>query len=419
MTIPFRDRPGPATDQQAVTTGKPSPSQLIRNLTALEQAIGLFVLPDHLLRRLARRLRPIEVAANTTVVTQGAVGDGLLLVERGSCLAAVQPEPDRLVPVAKLREGDLCGEGAVLGEPSPVSVVTETDCGLLTIDVVGLRAVVPPGGLEDAALSEQFRRRLSGQREMAARAWRDAEAPSGEAALIAVFGPKGGSGSTTIALNLAAELAKDGSGEVLVIDLDFPFTPAALLSGLVPTSSLMRASWAASLGTLAELRDELIGAAQAHPSGYLLLAGVQRIEEPELVTTEQVTTAIRALRGAFRHIVVDLGSSLTEITLNVVDQARHVVLVVTPELPSLKSGRDVLKLFRESLRIPDERLALVLNQRQAAAAVPRESVERTLGLAPVVEIRHDGARPERAALSGEALSATDPKSEVARGIHRL
>jgi len=254
---------------------------------------------------------------------------------------------------------------------------------------------------------------------MAGHAWRDVEAPSGEAAVIAVYGPKGGSGTTTIALNLAAELARGGARDVLVVDLDLPFTPAALLSGLVPTDSLMRASWAGSLGTVAELRDELLGAVQSHSSGYQLLSAVLRIEEPELLTTEQVTTAIRALRGAFRYIVIDLGSSLGEITLSLVDQARHLVLVTTPELPSLKAGRDVLKLFRESLGIPDERLLLVLNQRAAASPVQRDAVERTLGLAPAVEVHHDGARPERAALTGDALVVIDHKSEVTRGVQAL
>jgi Flp pilus assembly CpaE family ATPase len=419
MSIPFREGIGLATGERVAPVPRPTASRIVRNLTAMEQAMGFSVLPDHLLRRLARRLRPVALGPGATVLTQGVVGDSLFLLERGACQVGVRTEAGELVAVSTLHETALCGEAAALGEPSAVTVVTKTDCRLLALDVASLRAIVPPAGEAGIALREHLARRVASNGEMSRRVWRDVAAPSGEAAVIAVYGPKGGSGTTTIALNLAAELAKGGSREVLVVDLDLPFTPAALLSGLVPTDSLMRASWAGSLGTLAELRDELLSAVQLHPSGYLLISAVLRIEEPELLTTEQVTTAIRALRGAFRYIVVDLGSSLGEITLSLVDQARHLVLVATPELPSLKACRDVLKLFRESLGIPDERLVLVLNQRSAAPAVQRDTVERTLGLVPAVEVRHDGGRPERAALTGDVLVVTEHKSEIAKAVHTL
>jgi Flp pilus assembly CpaE family ATPase len=419
MSIPFREGVELAAGERMAPAPRPTVSRIVRSLAAMELSVGFSVLPDHLLRRLARRLRPVELGPGATVVTQGVVGDSLFILEHGTCQVGIRTEAGELAAIATLREPDLCGESAALGEPSPVTVVTKSDCRLLALDLVSLRAIVPAAEEAGSALREHLARRVASQVDMSRRVWRDVAAPSGEASVIAVYGPKGGSGTTTIALNLAAELAKGGSREVLVVDLDLPFTPAALLSGLVPTDSLMRASWAGSLGTMAELRDELLSAVQVHPSGYVLISAVLRIEEPELLTTEQVTTAVRALRGAFRYIVLDLGSSLGEITLSLVDLARHLVLVATPELPSLKACRDVLKLFRESLGIPDERLLLVLNQRSATPAVQRDSVERTLGIVPAVEVRHDGSRPERAALTGDVLAATDPKSEISKGIHAL
>lgn len=419
MSVPFRDSSSQADAERPPASGRLAPSQVVRNLTALEQSLGLYSLPDHVLRRLARRLRPIDVPAGATIVASGAAGDTLYLIEQGTCVVSIDGAGGRRMPIATLHSGELFGEAAVLDQPSPVSATAETECRLLTLDMVSLRAVVPRGAAAGAIMQEQLAKRLATRMAMVQRAHHDAEAPPAEAVVIAFYAPKGGSGTTTVVLNLAAELAKGGPGEVLVVDLAFPFTPAALLAGLVPTSSLMRASWAGSLGTVAELRDELLGAAQVHPSGFMVIGGVQRVEEAELLTTDQVGMAVRALRGAFKYVLVDLGSALGEITLSLVDQARYVVLVVTPELPSLKGGRDVLKLLRESLEIPDERLLLVLNQRTATAAVSRESVERTLGLVPAVEIRHDGGRPERAALTGEVLSATDPKSEIARGVSRL
>ena len=95
------------------------------------------------------------------------------------------------------------------------------------------------------------------------------------------------------------------------------------------------------------------------------------------------------------------------------------MLVVSPELPSLKGARDVLRLLHDNLHLPDERVTLVLNRRQPDQVVLRESVMRTLGRAPDVEVSYDGSRPERAALTGAALVMSDPRSEITKGTRRL
>jgi pilus assembly protein CpaE len=234
--------------------------------------------------------------------------------------------------------------------------------------------------------------------------------------VIAFYAPKGGSGRTTIALNLAAQLAKGDPGDVLLMDLDFPHNQAALLSGLVPTGSLARAR-RASQGE--GLEDTLLSGAELHNAGYMVLAGALRAEEAELVDSELVTQAIRTLRRSFGHLVVDLGASLSEVALSVFDLAERVVVVITPELPSLRGAQDVLRILHDVLHVPDERITLVLNHRQANAVVPREAVERTLGRRPDLEIAHDGNRSERAALDGTVVAVSDPKSEMAKATRTL
>src|SRR5207248_8046736 len=63
-----------------------------------------------------------------------------------------------------------------------------------------------------------------------------------EATVVGVYSPKGGSGGTCISLNLVGALARRYPGEVLLLDLDFPYSHSALLAGLVPTSCLARMS---------------------------------------------------------------------------------------------------------------------------------------------------------------------------------
>jgi Flp pilus assembly CpaE family ATPase len=105
--------------------------------------------------------------------------------------------------------------------------------------------------------------------------------------------------------------------------------------------------------------------------------------------------------------------------LGVFDLATYAIVVVTPELPSLKGTQDALRIIHDLMHFPDQGVKLLLNQRQANALVPQTTVERALGRVPDVVIGHDGNKPERAALDGTVLAATDPKSEIAKGTRRL
>jgi pilus assembly protein CpaE len=393
------------------------PSQIMSNFVNLERAPVLFTLVDPQLRRLARRLRPIELGRGTRVIQANQAGGGLYLIEHGSCGVAVETQPDHLVTVARLREGDVFGETALIDEPSAVSVITLDDCRLLAADRTSLRAVLPTDGPEASELRPLILRRQEAYRELAGLSGR-VNRP-GEAVVTAVYAPKGGSGRTTIALNLAAQLARGNPGSVLLIDLDLPYTQAALLCGLIPNGSLTTASWRASLGTDSDLEDALIGAAQLHTSGFMVLPAVVKVEESELIEAEQVSRALKVLRTTFRHIVVDLGISLNELSLGVFDAASHAIVVVAPELPSLRGGQDALRIIHDLMHFPEEGIKVVLNQRQANAVVPRATVERALGRPPDAVIGYDGDKPERAALKGAILAVSDRKSQISKGTLRL
>ena len=152
----------------------------------------LFALPDHQLRRLARRMWTLNVPGGTTVVHQGAMGDSLYLVEQGTCVMTVVVEEGQPSPVSRLGPGDVFGESALLGEPSPVAVTASDSCRLLVIDGTSLRAAVPPGGLEATELREQAARRQTMQVELATRVRAVASIPTGEGVVVAVYAPKGG-----------------------------------------------------------------------------------------------------------------------------------------------------------------------------------------------------------------------------------
>jgi len=150
----------------------------------------------------------------------------------------------------------------------------------------------------------------------------------------------------------------------------------------------------------------------------MILPGALKPEEADLVTPELLARTISVLRRSFRYVVVDLGVALSESVLAIVDHVQHIVLVVTPEISAVKASADALEIL-VTLGVPPDEVSVLLNHRSAKSAVLRASLERMLGKPVDVEMFYDGGRPDEAALQGNLLSLTDPRSEITKGVEAL
>lgn len=391
----------------------PAFHDMLSRLATLERAPVFFSIQEATLRALARRLRRVKVAAGDMILFQGEPGDTIFFIERGRCRLVID-RPPGAVTVALLSDGDFFGEGAcLLNRPQQASVYAQTDCYLLALDRQSLHGAM--ASREREALEEL--RKLADQRQ---RSFADTtvQATWGmllhEATVVGVYSPKGGSGGTCVSLNLVGALSRRYPGEVLLLDLDFPYSHSALLAGLVPTSCLARMSPLPQ----ESFEEVLLSAVLYHAGGPMILPGALRPEEADEVTPELVTRAIGVLRKSFRYIVVDLGVTITDSTLALFDLTQHIAVVTTPEMSAVKSTADALDILIQ-LGTPQDRLTVVLNNRSIKAAVTRSAVERNLKRPVDVEVAFDSTRPEQAAVEGVILSLTNPKSEVAKGAEAL
>ena len=392
--------------QRVPEAGWPSPHDMARSLSVLERAPIFYALPDSSLRALARRLRRLRVATGEMVLFQGEPGDTIFFIEEGRCRVVIE-RPPGIVTVAVLADGDFFGEAAcVLNRPQQASVYAQSDCSLLAIDRQSLNAVL--GGRDRETLSEL--RRVAEQRF---RTFADTSTQATwgmllhEATVVGVYSPKGGSGGTCLSLNLVGSLARRYPGQVLLLDLDFPYTHAALLSGLVPTSCLARAAEVPP----ESFEEVLLSSVLYHAGGPMILPGALRPEEADDVTPDLVTRAIAILRKSFRYIVVDLGVTINDTTLALLDLTQHVIVVAAPELSAVKCAADAIDILGR-LGTPHDRMTVVLNRRTQRPAVSKSAVERMLGRPVDVVVEFDGAKPDQAAVDGVILSLTDPRSEI-------
>lgn len=386
---------------------------MVASMAVLERAAIFFTLSESTLRALARRMRRVNIASGETILYQGETGDTIFFVESGSCRILIE-RPPSAVTVAVLSTGDFFGEAAcLLGRAQQASVYAQADCTLLALDRQSLNSVL--GGHDRTALDSL--KQLADQRF---RTFADTTLQAAwgmllqEATVIGVYSPKGGSGGTCISLNLVGSLARRYPGQVLLLDLDFPYSHSALLSGLIPTGCLAR------VGNVPpeSLEEILLSAVLVHAGGPMILPGALKPEEADEVTPEVIAKAIGVLRKTFRYIVVDLGVAITDSTLALFDLTQHVLLVAAPEISAVKSAADALDILKQ-LGTPEDRLTVVLNNRTMKPAVSRQAVERALKRAVDIEVGFDGAKPEHAALSGVILSLTDPRSEVTKASEAL
>jgi pilus assembly protein CpaE len=240
-------------------------------------------------------------------------------------------------------------------------------------------------------------------------------APEQAASTVAVYSPKGGAGRTTTAVNVAAALSKQFPGEVLLIDLALPYNHAALLSNLVPTGCLALASQQPA----DKFEEAVLGAILHHPGGMMLLPGVLKPEHADLINPTVIGQAMGLLSNTFRYIIFDLGVQLNENTLTVLEHSQRIILLATPELSTLKDISDLLNIFTTVLQIVPGRVIIAMNNKSAKPVVGREDVERTLKQSINVEVGYDGAKADEAAVKGEILVLTDPRSAIARGAEQL
>src|SRR5487761_4422 len=390
------------TDRQ----GGGSPDELRKRFQILERVAIFFTLPDNILHALARRLAPASATKGSVIVHQGDPGDTMLVVESGRCEVFVEESPGHTITIALMGPDDFFGEMALISEETrTASVRALEDCQLLTLDRKTLYETLPADSDAIIELTKLVEQRKDTLPNLIARA--RMVAPEQAASTVAVYSPKGGSGRTTISVNLAAALGKRFPGEVLLVDLALPYNHAALISYLTPTGCLA----AASQVPPSNFEEAVLGAILHHPGGMMLLPGVLRAEQADLITVDLVNRAMGILVNAFRYIVFDLGVAFTDIVISVLDHSQRALVLVTPELSSLKDVGELLNIFTNVLNIVPGRVILALNNKVPRSVVSKQEL--------AVEIDFDGTKPDEAAVKGEILVLTDPKSAISRGAEQL
>ncbi|MEY2468333.1 MAG: pilus assembly protein CpaE [Actinomycetota bacterium] len=234
------------------------------------------------------------------------------------------------------------------------------------------------------------------------------DAPAGR--VVAVFSPKGGVGTTTVAVNLAASPRVDLRPH-MIIDADLPFGDVAVSLSLDPKNSLADAT-GSDLDT-ARLKGLL---QRSSSDETLALVAPADPSRAELISAADVGRAIELSRQLASLIVVDTAAAFDDVTLAVLEHADDVVLVSTTDVASVKNAKIALQTLKQ-LDVAPGRITLVLNRVPSHPALPVADIEKALGLKAVC-IPEDAA-VAKATHRAAAVVVESPKAGASRAYARL
>ncbi len=263
------------------------------------------------------------------------------------------------------------------------------------------------------------------------RAATDFASHSGGGEIIAFFSPKGGVGTTTLAVNTAVLLAggaglkrssRGGStngvlppSRVLLIDFDLQFGQVATHLNLTPRYDL--AGLATDDPSLAdpELARTYL---TTHSSGLNVLAAPARPEADFRVSLEHIQRIVELMQPSFDHILVDLGSRLDPRSVWLLEQADAHVFVLFPELAALRAMSLLMAFLAETTPLR-ARTHIVINHVFPKELLKTRDIENLLRAKPAAEIPYTEVEMIRSVNEGVPLVSSRPTSPAAIAMRRV
>jgi pilus assembly protein CpaE len=197
--------------------------------------------------------------------------------------------------------------------------------------------------------------------------------------VVAVCGVRGGVGATTVAVNLALQLAETGRGHVALLDMHLRGGTCGLLLGLRPGAGLR------VVLEEPERVDALFLDRVAIPveDRVQLIAAEEGLETQPAPTEEGVRRLLELLQHRFNQVVIDLPMPPGPAERIVLAAARHVALVMGPDIAGVRDAIAARKLVGPGAA---SRVMTVLNRAGQAGTLKAKLVEEGLGAAPDVVI---------------------------------
>ena len=239
--------------------------------------------------------------------------------------------------------------------------------------------------------------------------------PRTEAKTITVFSLRGGVGTTSLAVNLSIALAQLWGIQVPLLDLALKNGHCSMMLNVKPNATLTSlAAWEDDSIEVETIENLLL----KHKSGVKLLAAPVSPVEAELITPATVDLPWPYLRASYPFLIIDGGSHLVEPVLTVLERTQVILLLLAPELASIKAAIDAMQVF-EQLGYDPEHVLPVINCTFPNHGLPQNKIEAALGRQAASVIPYDPNIFVQAINTGQPAMSANPNSPAGQAMAGL
>jgi pilus assembly protein CpaE len=167
------------------------------------------------------------------------------------------------------------------------------------------------------------------------------------------------------------------------------------------------------------LDQELINSLVMPHSQYLsLLAAPRSADSADEIEPQHIFEVLQKLREHFDYVVLDPQHTFDSITLAALDQSDEIVLVLTLDIPAIRSTQRALEIF-DRLGYPRKKIRIVVNRWSKQIDIDLRQVEKFLGEPVVGFVPSDYQTAVSSINLGTPLVQSEPNSKIALEIRRI
>ena len=217
--------------------------------------------------------------------------------------------------------------------------------------------------------------------------------------IVSYLGTKGGTGTTTLAVNGAADIRRITNHSTVIVDLKSGPGDVALFLGLRPRHSVLTAldhlAWIDPLSLSRYVIE--------HECGLHVLAAGDEFGRPGPRDADAVEQTLRALNTIYDYVILDVGTSLMMPAAAALQLSDHILMVANPDVPCLRNLQRLIDAVKRA-GVPGERLQIVLNRASEFGVLSTAQIERVLGFNISFSVNSDYRTVASAVNSGVPVS---------------
>lgn len=228
---------------------------------------------------------------------------------------------------------------------------------------------------------------------------------------LGFFGGKGGTGKTTLAIGVAAQLAKAGK-RVMLLDLDLQFGDVSMALDVDGKNSIVDLVQDRGGITI----ENINGFAVEHGTGMSVLCAPKSPEFAEFVTAAHVEKIIDIMRPYYEYIIIDLPASFNDTTITACENCEEIYLVYNCEILSLRNAKVCYSILDQLHQ--REKIRFILNKVEKGL-VKIEDFEEMFQTKMFASVPADYAAAVSSINKGMAVTVAQPKSAISKGISEI